>query len=415
MIAAFDYETAKHVAREGAEVARTVLAADPEARPEMLYFLAADPVPAVRAAVAANPATPAQANRLLGADESEAVRLVLARRLASLAPGLSPARHDRLARLAWDTLCLLAEDAAVGVRAIIAEAAAGLVDPAQRSLVVMLARDVSVAVCGPVLRASPLLTDADLLALVSAPPTPETLTAIARRPALAEAVCDAIAASADTAAVAALLANGSAAIREATLDTLAAQAAADLAGRVAWHAPLVARPRLPPAAIRLLSDCVARDLLAVLAERVELDAATRELLHRRVAIGLVAQRAGLPCPTAAGPVMEDDHDVAERGFLRTAAAGDAGGCRAMLIHLADIAPEIVDRAITLRSAKGLMSLSWRAGLSPRASAVVQAILARLPPEEVIHAAPDGAWPLALAEMRWHVDMLSTGKQGRRAG
>ncbi|WP_431280587.1 DUF2336 domain-containing protein [Humitalea sp. 24SJ18S-53] len=413
MIATLDYETARRVARDGAEMARAVLAADPDARPEMLYFLAADPVPAVRAAVAANPATPAQANRLLGADENEAVRVVLARRLGSLAPGLSPARHDRLARLAWDTLCLLAEDAAVGVRAVIADAAAGLVDQAQRGLIVTLARDAAVTVSGPVLRASPLLTDGDLLALVSAPPTPETLTAIARRPSLAEAVCDAIAATADTPAVAALLANPSAAIREATLDTLAAQAAADPAGRVAWHAPLVARPRLPPAAIRLLADCVARDLLAQLADRIDLDPATREELHRRVAIGLVAKRAGLPDPAHGRHLvhgMANPQDIAESTFLRAAAAGDAVACREMLIQHADVPPEIVDRAMTMRNAKALMSLSWRAGLSPRCAAVVQAILARLPPDEVIHAAPDGAWPLALAEMRWHVDML-----GQRAG
>lgn len=408
MSATFDYETAKHVARNGAEVARGMLAADPDAQPEMLYFLAADPMPAVRCAVAANPATPAQANRLLGADEDEAVRLVLARRLGGLAPGLSPARHDRLARLAWDTLCLLAEDAAVGVRAVIADAAAGLVDPAQRGLIVTLARDAAIAVSGPVLRASPLLTDADLLALVSAPPTPQTLTAIARRPALAGAVCDAIAASADSPAVAALLANASAAIREATLDTLAAQAAADPGGKIAWQAPLVARPRLPPAAIRLLADCVARDLLARLAEHADLDPATREELHRRVAIGLVAQRAGLPDPAHGrnqAHAMANPHDIAEQAFLRAAEAGDAIACREMLIRHADVPPEIVDRAMTARNAKALMSLCWRAGLSPRCAAVAQAILARLAPDEVIHAAPDGAWPLALAEMRWHVDML----------
>jgi len=408
MTLSFDYEAAKHVVRDGAATARAALASAPDARPEMLYFLASDPDASVRAAVAGNAATPSQADRMLAADENEAVRLVLARRLSSLAPGLSAARRDRLARMAWDTLCLLAEDAATEVRAVVAEAAVGMADPDQRSLVLLLAHDAALAVCGPVLRACPLLTDADLLSLIAAPPTPETLTAIARRQGLAEVVADAIAATADTPAVAALLANPSAAIREATLDTLAAQAASDPVGRAAWHAPLLARPNLPAHAAQVLSECVAGDLLARLAERGDLDPGLRSRLQIR--LSKPPPRPALQPVRPGRATLASDQDDAETAFLAAGAAGDVAACRAMLIRRADVPEAIVDRAMALRSGKALLSLSWRAGLSPRAAVVAQSVLGRVPPDQLQEAAPDGGWPLSLAEMRWHVDML-----GRRTG
>ena len=283
-----------------------------------------------------------------------------------------------------------------------------MADTAQRSLVLLLAQDSAMAVCGPVLRACPLLTDADLLALVATPPTPETLTAIARRQDLGEVVADAIAATADTPAVAALLANPSAAIREATLDTLAAQAASDPVARVAWHAPLVGRPKLPPHAARLLADCVARDLMARLAEREDLDPALRDTLQRRLIqpAAVTLRPVARPGP----PVLASEQDEAEAAFLAASAAGDAAACRALLIRRADVPEAIVDRAIALRSGKALLSLSWRAGLSPRAATAAQSLLGRVPRDQLMEAAPDGGWPLSLAEMRWHVDML-----GRRTG
>src|SRR5689334_10597611 len=112
---------------------------------------------------------------------------------------------------------------------------------APKKLILRLARDTSMSVAEPVIRLSPLLTSEDLLALLASVPCAETVSAIARRPNLTEAVSDAIATRADTEAIRALLANRSALIREVTLDSLIAQAA-----RYAeWHEPLVHRPALP--------------------------------------------------------------------------------------------------------------------------------------------------------------------------
>src|SRR5690606_18810420 len=132
---------------------------------------------------------------------------------------------ERLARISGAVLERLVEDAAVEVRSALAEAVARLPD-APRALILRLARDTALAVAAPVLKGSPLLTEADLLALVAAPPARFTRRVVAARPRLPEPVAEAVADSADSPAITALLANGTAAIREATLDRLAAAAGA---------------------------------------------------------------------------------------------------------------------------------------------------------------------------------------------
>ncbi|WP_270939444.1 DUF2336 domain-containing protein, partial [Falsiroseomonas oryzae] len=167
---------------------------------------------------------PPQAGLLLAEDPDAAVRTALARRVGKLAPGLSAAAQDRLARITGAILGRLVADAAVEVRAALSEAVAGLPD-APRELILRLARDTEMPVAGPVLRLSPLLTEAELLALVAQPPAPFTRRLVAARPRLTEPVAEAVANSADSPAIVALLGNPSAAIREATLDRLVAGAA----------------------------------------------------------------------------------------------------------------------------------------------------------------------------------------------
>jgi hypothetical protein len=78
----------------------------------------------------------------------------------------------------------------------------------------------------------------------------------------------------------------------------------------------------------------------------------------------------------------------------------------MLAVAATLPVSVVDRAVRLRSAKGLVSLTWKAGFTMRTAAVLQTVLARLAPETVLPAGPGGSFPLALEEMRWQIDFLS---------
>ncbi|MBX9700567.1 MAG: DUF2336 domain-containing protein, partial [Acetobacteraceae bacterium] len=311
--------------------------------------------------------------------------------LAGLAPLLAGQSQDRLRRLAWETLCRLAADAALAVRAMIAEEVKAMPD-APRALVLQLARDVAMEVAEPVIRFSPLLTEADLLGLVSNPPVGETLAAVARRPAIGEAISDAIAATEDAEAVAALLENPSAAIREATLDAVIARAGAHLS----WQERLVARPSLPPRAALALTQCVAEHLLEALAARPELTPEQAGLLRESVARRLAA-RDDSPAPeTAPG----------DRAFAAVARGGNQAEAIRLLSHRAGVSEEAVQRAVRLRSSKGLVSLCWKAGMTPRCAVQAQTVLAGIAPALALGPSPDGGWQLREEEMAWQLGMLA---------
>jgi hypothetical protein len=67
---------------------------------------------------------------------------------------------------------------------------------------------------------------------------------------------------------------------------------------------------------------------------------------------------------------------------------------------------VVERAASLRSAKGIVSLAWRGGFSMRAAVALQSVVARLAPDAILSAAPGGNFPLAPDEMRWQIDFLA---------
>ena len=87
-----------------------------------------------------------------------------------------------------------------------------------KEIVLKLARDADEMVCVPVLEYSPLLSDADLIEIIATARAQDALAAVARRRGVSETVSDAIVASLDIPAVAALLANPNARVREDTIE-----------------------------------------------------------------------------------------------------------------------------------------------------------------------------------------------------
>jgi uncharacterized protein (DUF2336 family) len=391
----------------GGQAKRVRLAAAPGTSPETLLGLAADPAVLVRAAVAINPSAPPHADRLLAADSDARVRTLLARKLANLLPSLSNAQYEHLQEQVLATLGELVADEVVRVRVAIADVVKGMPD-APHELVMRLAQDGAVAVCDPVIRLSPLLTAEDLLALIAAAPSPYTATAVASRPNLPHAVSDTIAAGDNADAIAALLANGSAAIREATLDALIERAP----DHPNWHAPLVRRPRLSGRAAQALSEIVATHLLDELARRADLDPEVAHDLRRRLGERLRAEGMAAAAGVDAAHAMAVANRLADAGALDEDALidavhrGEARVATAMLAVAAEVPAAVVDRAARLRSAKGLVSLIWKAGFTMRCAPSVQMLLARLAPANTLRATATGDFPLAVEEMRWHLGFLT---------
>ena len=395
------------------EAARVRLGAGAATKADVLIDLSNDTSVTVRAALALNTAAPPRVNEVLAADSDERVRILLARKLTALVPGLSAAEHARLHQETWDTLKALVADEAVRVRAIIAEAVKELPD-APRGLIRQLAHDTEKSVFEPVIRLSPLLTTEDLLTLVAMAPAAGTVLAVAHRAELEPVVSDAIAASADGTAIRALLANPSAQIREATLDVLVARSV----NHPDWHEPLVRRPSLPPRAAHMLSELLATHLLAELATRADLPPSLAEELRRRIAVRLapVPEPPTAPLDTTAEDALAQARATAARGelveetLLAAARRGETRYAAALLALAADTSVSVVDRASSLRSAKGLVSLVWKAGFTMQVAVALQTLLARLAPEAVLTAGQSGGFPLAVEEMRWQLDFL--GRMGR---
>jgi uncharacterized protein (DUF2336 family) len=360
------------------DAARARLAERTDTPPELLFFLANDPAIAVRAAIAANAATPPLADQVLARDSEPGVRRVLARKLASLAPLLNPESTDRQRRASWEALCLLIHDEVVAVRAAVTELVAEHAD-VPRQLILELARDVAMAVAEPVLRGSPLLQEQDLLQLIAAPPVPETLSAIARRPNLPEGPCEALAALAEEASVAALLGNATARIREATLLAIAARCGS----HPNWQSALVRRPRLSADLARCLQDIVAEGALHVLIARADLDAAARAALR---------SGAAPPPPTEPGSGSMD-----EESFAAAARRGALYDCARILAALSGLPAGVVTRALQTREAAVLVALCWKAGFSGRAATFAQMRLAGSTPEELL-ILPGGDWAMSTQAM-----------------
>lgn len=406
------YEEARALASHADPRVRAQIADRTDVRPEILYFLAEDQSPDVRRRVAANARSPAQADLMLAADEDEQVRAHLAPKIARLAPGLSANEQDRLRRATFEALELLARDQMPRVRTILSEALKDVAN-APPDVIRRLARDIELAVAAPILQFSPVLTDEDLLDIIESSPVTGALSAISRRSTVNSRVADAIAASDDTDAIAVLLGNNSAQIREETLDRLVDRAA-DIES---WHRPLIHRPRLPAKTAGKLARFVASNLLQALAARHDLDpdtmvavaAVVRKRLDEMEAVGPAkagAKKAADESAAAAraqalfaqGTLNESTVDTALSG-------GDHAFVIAALALLAGLPAPLVKKAANTQSAKGIVAICWKARLSADFAVHLQTKLLHLTSSRVLQPRA-GGFPLGAEDMEWQLEFLA---------
>jgi Uncharacterised protein conserved in bacteria (DUF2336) len=187
---------------------------------------------------------------------------------------------------------------------------------------------------------------------------------------------------------------------------------------IEWHEPLVHRPVLPAPAARALSGIVSTQLLDILASRGDLEPDLCADLRRRVAERLAyselpdASRLELTADQAMSQAqsLAAEGRLSEDALLQAAKRGESRLASALLAVSAGMPLSVVDRAASLRSAKGLISLCWKAGFSMRVATPLQSLLARIPPASALQPGPGGNFPLAVAEMRWQLEFL--GRMGR---
>ena len=271
-----------------------------------------------------------------------------------------------------------------------------------------LARDAELVVAGPVLQFSPVLTDEDLLEIIKSHPASGRLSAISRRDDVAGPVVDAIVATDDEEAVAFLLANESAQIRETTLDDII-ERAIDIEP---WHAPLISRPHLASKAAVRLARVVAQNLLSKLGERQDLAPEALEEVRRVVERSLEEEppEGEEAEKSTAEEALEKAKELLEAGTLNedsvteTVRDGDREFTLASLSLLSGLKVDVVRSVVSNRSAKGMLAVAWKAGLSAKFAETLQRKLALVSQKDLLRTnGPD--YPLDDSDMEWQLDFI----------
>jgi hypothetical protein len=419
------YEQARDLLDHPDAEVRLELARRTDLEPEILFYLARDPDPAVRRVIAVNAATPYKASLMLAADDDEDVRFDLAERIGRLVPDFDKSDADKAWRTVHQVLTLLVRDQLPRVRRAIAEALKSVSD-APYDIISKLARDPITAVAAPVLEFSPVLTDEDLIDIIQSSPLTSSLMAISRRINVGEEVSNAIVGTADVSAITSLLNNQSAQIREETLDAIIDAAPVF----PTWHEPLVRRRQLPGRAALRIASFIADSLLQKLAARTDFDAATTSALALIVrqklgrgehpALAVVDPLAAALDPAALSSAVASARELKRSGKLANADVmafaqdGLSPMAVAALAVNANLPVEAVADVVRSSSAKGMLAIAWAGNLTADEASVLQLKVARVLPANVIQPRKDGWYDAAEAELEWQLKMFKDMQSERRA-
>ncbi len=409
-----DYKEAKRLAGDNDPKVRGAVASRTDVKPEILFFLAEDPSPEVRRTLAANLSVPGMADIVLARDSDEDVRTGLVEKIIRMAPDLSIDERGRLQDTAEEVLAILARDQIIRVRQVLSEALKDVAH-APPEVINALARDSQAVVACPVLKFSPVLTDADLLEIIASGPAQGGLGAISSRVSVSQDLSDAISATNDVDAIGELLANANAQIREQTLDDLIDRAPA----HELWHAPLVRRPRISPDAAGRMALFLADNLLDALSSRDDLDGealkAVKEVVRHRLGdkAEVTGHEAGyrmdflnIDPPVGMAKSMNETGRLGHAVILKAIYAGDFAFILAALMVRSGLPLEVTRGIFASQNAKGIVSLAWKAGLPMNLALLLQQRMGRVPPEEVLGDQDKTAFPLNEDEMEWQLEFFT---------
>jgi uncharacterized protein (DUF2336 family) len=398
------YERDKETAQKGATRERVALARNSKTRQELLYYLATrDPDPAVRSAVAGNRAAPPQALPLIAADKSEDVRIHLAQRLVKLLPHLRAEEHSQLYAYAVQSLGTLALDEVVKIRAALS---AALKDKAYAppKVVAQLAKDVEREVSEPILRYCTALSDDDLMDILSGHPASWAVQAIAGRDKVSERISKAVISTRDVPAGRILIENEGAQIGDDLLSEIVEMAR----GIPEWRAPLARRPKLPPRMGSRLADFADAQVRDILLKRSDFDRATIEditqAFRRRLDFAdkeeTVTESAEVRVNKAEREGRLNEQFVSDAVALRDRDLAIEALARILKAPAADVA-----RVFSLRKAKPIVAMCWKAGLSMRVALEMQKEIAQVHPQELAYPKGGTDYPLTPEEMHWQLEFL----------
>ena len=396
------------IARSDDAAKRMALARSLRTHQEILYYMAEhDPDPMIRQVVAQNLATPIQASGVISSDANEDVRLALAERLVKLLPDLSREDYSQLYAVAVQALNTLARDEVIKIRSALSSA---LRDHAYAppSVVAQLARDVERQVAEPIIRFCAALEDKVLLDILRETPEKWILEAIASRKKVSHDISAAVISHNDASSGRTLIYNPGA---DMGLDLLR-----DIVERARfmpeWQEPLAIRKGLPPEVSKILAGYAQESVRHILAQRggfnKRMTDEVSKVVKRRLSHAVESE-------TSKDRNHEKPYDRAVRlaraGTLDEKIISDALALHeeefviAALACLAGASIPVVKHILSLKAAKPIVTLSWRAGLSMRMALQLQKEMGRVPFKELIYPRDGTDYPLSLDELNWQLNFL----------
>jgi len=402
----FSYEEAREILEQQNDQEKSRLADHRETNPEILYYLATDAAPEIRRKVATNANTPHQANSILAGDEDCEVRQELARKIARMLPDLAEDEVTRVREKAIEILETLARDQLPEVRRILSEELKAF-DCVPKHIILRLAGDDHLEVCAPILEYSPLLGADDLKEIIAATTVDGALQAIARRKTVDEDVSEAITSSLDIPAVATLLTNENAQIRESTLDSIIDQAE-DIQ---ALHHPLVSRASLSLRAIKRIAGFVAASLVDQLIDAYDLDPDLADDLLSRARARISEQG---PDQEKKDSLARQAADFFEKGLLDDVFLENLVKNRQRellfhcLSHMAQMPVSSIRKIIGCKKARRVVALAWRSNISMRTAIKIQQEIACIPAGQILNARDGTDYPLSRAEMEYDLALYDGG-------
>jgi len=226
------------------------------------------------------------------------------------------------------------------------------------------------------------------------------LSAVSRRVAVSDKVSGAIVVANDIPAVATLLANPNAQIREDTLDEIieTAEQAKPL------HEPLVSRLELSQGAIRRIAGFVSSVILEILNHEHRMDDETKQYVKDVVKKRIKLEQSA-PAESSLKEKIErmaESDELTEDAITTVGENGQRGFVAEALAFRAKIDVGMVNAMLDSRSRKAVTALTWRAKLSARAAMRLQRHVARVPTNTTVHARNGVEYALKEPEVEWFI-------------
>lgn len=395
-------ENRRHLA-SGEEEKHLALARSPDTAPEMLFYLGENGSEQVRAAVAENPASPQKIDLALSEDEAEQVRGKLALKISRL---LKDCGEDEVCLIVGrieQTLLKLARDHQPRIRQILAEELKAS-ERVPRKVVDILARDEEDAVACPILRYSPLLTDTELSELVAAGLVESRLKSVAGRETVSKRLADAIVDTLEIPAVAELLVNKGADIREETMAEIVEMARAT----DALHGPLADNPNLSIRLMRRIAGFIAVALTDRMVEVHGVNPEEAQHILKRSRARIADEKFDADDTESVEQVIGrlDKAGVLDDEALRDAIEGRKKSLAlAMLAHMADVPPEAVETIIATKDGRAITALAHKAGLEMRTALIMQSKLAYVSGSKFLSAKGGTDYPESPARLARALDPI----------